>query len=71
MNAAIAHSEPLYASLPGDIGVSFEFFPPKTEKMAETLWESVRTLSHNVSAIFSVLGGKNSNDMPMSPASEA
>jgi methylenetetrahydrofolate reductase (NADPH) len=44
MNAAIAHSEPLYASLPGDIGVSFEFFPPKSEKMAETLWESVRTL---------------------------
>ncbi len=44
MNAAIASAEPLYASLPGDIGVSFEFFPPKTEKMAETLWDSVRTL---------------------------
>lgn len=45
MNAAIAHGEPLYASLPGDIAVSFEFFPPKTEKMAETLWNSVRTLA--------------------------
>ncbi len=45
MNAEIAHAEPLYASLPGDIGVSFEFFPPKTEKMAETLWESVQTLA--------------------------
>ncbi len=29
----------------GDIEVSFEFFPPKTEKMEETLWESVQTLS--------------------------
>ncbi len=44
MNEEIAHSAPLYASLPGDIGISFEFFPPKTVKMAETLWESVRTL---------------------------
>jgi methylenetetrahydrofolate reductase (NADPH) len=44
MNAEIASAAPLYASLPGDIGVSFEFFPPKTEKMAETLWDSVRTL---------------------------
>ena len=25
--------------------VSFEFFPPKTEKMAETLWESIKTLA--------------------------
>jgi methylenetetrahydrofolate reductase (NADPH) len=45
MNAEIAHAQPLYASLPGDIGVSFEFFPPKTEKMAETLWQSVQTLA--------------------------
>lgn len=44
MNAEIASAAPLYASLPGDIGISFEFFPPKTEKMAETLWDSVRTL---------------------------
>lgn len=45
MNAEIAHADPLYAALPGDIGVSFEFFPPKTEKMAETLWHSVQTLA--------------------------
>ena len=45
MNAEIAHAQPLYASLPGDIGISFEFFPPKTEKMAETLWQSVQTLA--------------------------
>jgi methylenetetrahydrofolate reductase (NADPH) len=36
---------PLFADLPGDIGVSFEFFPPKTEKMAETLWNSIETLA--------------------------
>lgn len=35
---------PLFSELPGDIEVSFEFFPPKTEKMAETLWHSVETL---------------------------
>ncbi|WP_341711345.1 methylenetetrahydrofolate reductase [NAD(P)H] [Erythrobacter sp.] len=35
---------PLFSGLPGDIEVSFEFFPPKSEKMAETLWHSVETL---------------------------
>jgi methylenetetrahydrofolate reductase (NADPH) len=35
---------PLFADVAGDIDVSFEFFPPKTEKMEETLWESVKTL---------------------------
>lgn len=43
--ARTAHHAPLFASLPGDIEVSFEFFPPKTEKMAETLAESVETLA--------------------------
>src|ERR1700736_5870339 len=28
----------------GDIRVSFEFFPPKTEKMEEVLWSAVRRL---------------------------
>ncbi len=40
-----AHNSPLFADLPGDIDVSFEFFPPKTEKMAETLWSSIETLA--------------------------
>lgn len=35
---------PLFSGLPGDISVSFEFFPPKTERMADTLWQSVETL---------------------------
>ncbi|MGE5952317.1 MAG: methylenetetrahydrofolate reductase, partial [Qipengyuania vulgaris] len=39
-----ALESPLFSGLPGDIEVSFEFFPPKTEKMAETLWQSVQTL---------------------------
>ena len=40
-----AHDAPLFASLPGDIDISFEFFPPKTEKMLKTLEESVATLA--------------------------
>lgn len=36
---------PLYADLNGDAQVSFEFFPPKTEKMEQTLWESIETLA--------------------------
>ncbi len=42
--AARAVNAPLFADLPGDIGVSFEFFPPKSEAMATTLWQSVETL---------------------------
>lgn len=39
-----AHDTPLFSGLPGDIDVSFEFFPPKSDKMGETLWRSVETL---------------------------
>lgn len=35
---------PLFAEARGDIAVSFEFFPPKTETMADALWESIKTL---------------------------
>jgi methylenetetrahydrofolate reductase (NADPH) len=47
MNAfeQLSHHQPLFAEARGDIAVSFEFFPPKTEKMAETLWESIKTLA--------------------------
>ncbi|MBV9932304.1 MAG: methylenetetrahydrofolate reductase [Alphaproteobacteria bacterium] len=45
MSPGIAHwREPLFAEVAGDIAVSFEFFPPKTEKMEQTLWDSVKTL---------------------------
>lgn len=36
---------PLFADVAGDIDVSFEFFPPKTEKMEQTLWDSIGTLA--------------------------
>ncbi|MFN7029328.1 MAG: methylenetetrahydrofolate reductase [Sphingopyxis sp.] len=39
-----AAASPLFANLDGDIGVSFEFFPPKTEKMETQLWDTFRTL---------------------------
>ena len=46
MNAfeSLGHHLPLFAEARGDIQVSFEFFPPKTEKMDQTLWESIKTL---------------------------
>jgi len=36
---------PLFAEARGDIQLSFEFFPPKTETMAGTLWTSIQTLA--------------------------
>ncbi len=39
-----ALSAPLFADVGGDMDVSFEFFPPKTEKMEETLWATMQTL---------------------------
>ena len=41
----LSHHLPLFAEARGDIQVSFEFFPPKTEAMAETLWSSIQTLA--------------------------
>jgi methylenetetrahydrofolate reductase (NADPH) len=40
----LEHHRPLFAEARGDIAVSFEFFPPKTEKMEQNLWESIKTL---------------------------
>ncbi len=44
-DAQSALAAPLFADVAGDIDISFEFFPPKTEKMEETLWQSVETLA--------------------------
>jgi methylenetetrahydrofolate reductase (NADPH) len=46
MNAfeSLSRHRPLFAEARGDIAVSFEFFPPKTEKMEQNLWESIKTL---------------------------
>jgi methylenetetrahydrofolate reductase (NADPH) len=43
--ARTAADAPLYADLAGDAAVSFEFFPPKTEKMEQALWEAIETLA--------------------------
>jgi methylenetetrahydrofolate reductase (NADPH) len=43
--ASRALAGPLFAGLSGDCEISFEFFPPKTEKMEEQLWDSVVTLA--------------------------
>jgi methylenetetrahydrofolate reductase (NADPH) len=47
MNAfdQLDHHQPLFAEARGDIQVSFEFFPPKSDAMAETLWASIQTLA--------------------------
>ncbi|HYX45734.1 MAG TPA: methylenetetrahydrofolate reductase [Sphingomicrobium sp.] len=46
MNAfeCLSQHRPLFAEARGDIQVSFEFFPPKSEKMEQKLWESIKTL---------------------------
>ncbi|MFM5906488.1 MAG: methylenetetrahydrofolate reductase [NAD(P)H] [Novosphingobium sp.] len=36
---------PLFADQAGDISVSFEFFPPKSEKMEEQLWDAITQLA--------------------------
>ena len=41
----LADCVPLFSDARGDIDVSFEFFPPKSEAMAETLWHSIETLA--------------------------
>jgi methylenetetrahydrofolate reductase (NADPH) len=36
---------PLFADVAGDVDVSFEFFPPKTEKMEVAMWDALQTLA--------------------------
>ena len=43
--ARTALDTPLFAGLPGDIEVSFEFFPPRTDALMEQLWQVVTTLA--------------------------
>jgi methylenetetrahydrofolate reductase (NADPH) len=40
-----AEPAPLFAHARGDISVSFEFFPPKTDPMNEALWRSIEMLA--------------------------
>ena len=48
------------AELGGDINVSFEFFPPTTESMEQTLWNSIERLSKLQPKFVSVTYGANS-----------
>lgn len=43
-NDTLARSGSLFAAPITDANVSFEFFPPKTPKMEETLWSSIKKL---------------------------
>ena len=42
---ALEKHAPLFAGARGDIALSFEFFPPKSDAMAQTLWQSIETLA--------------------------
>ncbi|MXO86994.1 methylenetetrahydrofolate reductase [NAD(P)H] [Altererythrobacter aurantiacus] len=42
--ARMALDTPLFSGLKGDISASFEFFPPKTEKMEAKLWDAIQEL---------------------------
>lgn len=42
MNTSVTRKSRLLGA--GEINVSYEFFPPKTEKMEEALWQSIRRL---------------------------
>ncbi|WP_417618375.1 methylenetetrahydrofolate reductase [Oceanisphaera sp.] len=48
------------AELNGDINVSFEFFPPNSEQMEQTLWSSIERLSTLAPKFVSVTYGANS-----------
>ena len=50
-------TDPLVAALPGDINVSFEFVPPKSEKMEEQLWDAIVELAPLAPAFVSVTYG--------------
>ncbi|WP_285021759.1 methylenetetrahydrofolate reductase [NAD(P)H] [Novosphingobium sp. fls2-241-R2A-195] len=52
-----AAETPIFAGLPGDISVSFEFFPPKSEKMEEQLWDAITQLAPLDPAFVSVTYG--------------
>src|SRR3954462_15773274 len=70
MNAfeRLANHQPLFAEARGDIQVSFEFFPPKTEKMGETLWESIQTLAPLHPRFVSVTYGAGGANRERTPA---
>ena len=59
MNALddLPHDAPAFAALAGDINVSFEFFPPKSEAMEVQLWDAIDALAPLDPAFVSVTYG--------------
>lgn len=55
--ARTAVDAPLFSGLPGDVDVSFEFFPPRTEKMEAQLWDAVQQLKPLAPGFVSVTYG--------------
>lgn len=41
----LSPDHPLFADIPGDIAVSFEFFPPKSAAMEAQLWDAISQLA--------------------------
>lgn len=58
----IDHLNYVLANLDGDINVSFEFFPAKTEKMETMLWDSIHRLAPLKPKFVSVTYGANSGE---------
>ncbi|WON76842.1 methylenetetrahydrofolate reductase [Serratia sp. UGAL515B_01] len=50
------------AEISGQINVSFEFFPPRTSEMEDTLWQSIDRLSNLKPKFVSVTYGANSGE---------
>jgi methylenetetrahydrofolate reductase (NADPH) len=61
-NAPLSPCQPLFAGLPGDISVSFEFFPPKNGTAAAQLWATIDTLAAFSPAFVSVTYGAGGTD---------
>lgn len=56
------------AEVQGQINVSFEFFPPRTSEMEQTLWNSIDRLSNLKPKFVSVTYGANSGERDRTPA---
>lgn len=54
--------QPLFAGLRGDVSVSFEFFPPKSETATAQLWTTIDTLAAFSPAFVSVTYGAGGTD---------
>lgn len=62
--SAVSHVESLNQNLidlPNDINISFEFFPPNTDAMSETLWASIERLKGLQPKFVSVTYGANAS----------